>query len=547
MKSTCIEHTDEFLSIYLNDYNRIAEHYSYDFKNPATIRQRLQDIKVQGDLAVFRKSAEILEKFNRHLGCSENTLVSLRKLASGDAIAVVTGQQTGIMTGPLYTIYKIVSAVLTAQKISHDHNVPAVPIFWAASEDHDFAEIAPLNVYDPSSHVIDWVLKNPLHGRVSIGHIPLDERAEDSIRFFADTAKDCPAKKDILHLLTRTYHASRSISEWCSMLVTELFQDYGLIVVDSMDPELRRLSVSVFQDALLNADRIYDSIESMTKRLSEKGLKTQLAVDRSVLPFFHNTQQGRFQIHRLPNDQYQVDELDGRSFAQNELMEMIQLHPEQFSPNVVLRPIIQDHLFPTAVYVAGPGELAYYAQLKEVYPIFHKKMPVIQPRISATIITPDIHDGIEALNISIPHMMTVPDHEMKRLLEDKEPFSITARFESVRKDIKEQYKDLIEDLTIIDTDLDKISQGNLGRIMFQLDYLEKKAWQKLRKKEKEMVQSFHTIREFLHPRGKLQERIINVFSLLCMVETDLIQQMMKLDPYAVDCHYIMDLGDDDHR
>jgi uncharacterized protein YllA (UPF0747 family) len=191
--------------------------------------------------------------------------------------------------------------------------------------------------------------------------------------------------------------------------------------------------------------------------------------------------------------------------------------------------------------------VAYYGQLKGIYLLMGQKMPVIYPRFAATLIYPDIASKLQTLGLTVEDLLTSGQEKTDRLIQSKAPFPVTDRFDRYREDFQEIYDLLIEDISTIDPDLAKIAPGNFGRIMHQIEYLEKKTLQKVRKREKPTVMEVAKILEFLLPDQKPQERICNVFPFLFHYGDALFDLIMKADPWNSFSHTIIYLGDDDHR
>ncbi|HSL85509.1 MAG TPA: bacillithiol biosynthesis cysteine-adding enzyme BshC, partial [Bacteroidales bacterium] len=330
-------------------------------------------------------------------------------------------------------------------------------------------------------------------------------------------------------------------------IIAELFADYGLIMMDSMDPALRALSSDVFRRAVMQNDKIHTEIENASLQIEAMDFKRQLILSQDVLTVFYNTEDGRHQIQQTDSGRMTVHGDESMSWTADELADAIAEQPHNFSPNVVLRPLVQDHLLPTLYYVAGPGELAYYGQLKGVYPIMEKQMPIIYPRFSATLIPPEIANRLEILGLEPEDIMTKGREELDRLMQEKAPFSVSERFAKVREEITRTYADLTRDITRIDSDLEKITEGNLGRILHQVEYLENKTRQKVRKREKNTVEEFESVMAYLQPGHHLQERTVNVFPFLFHYADQLLTQIMDAEPHQSFAHTLIFLGDDDHR
>jgi bacillithiol synthase len=542
-----MDYQDRYLKTYLTDFAQMRDLYEYDPKDPQSVTSRIRYLDQVKDSERLRSVGRALLVYNQKFGCSAKTEENIQMLAAGNAYAVVTGQQTGLVTGPLYTVYKIMTAISLAQKVSAEHGILVVPVFWAASEDHDFQEISTLAVVNDRFEIVEKSVPSPNPGRISVGYLPLTERIRECIDFLADSTADGSHRDHYLEVLQETFNRSDNISEWCTRIIAELFSRYGLIMMDSMDPAMRALSSDVFSQAVMQNDAIHTEIENASSQIEAMDFKRQLILTPDVLTVFYNTEDGRQQIQQTDSGRLTVHGDESMSWTVTELAEAIAEEPQNFSPNVVLRPMVQDHLLPTLHYVAGPGELAYYGQLKGVYPIMEKQMPIIYPRFSATLVPPEIANRLERLGLEPEDIMTKGREELDRLMQEKAPFSVAERFAKVRAEITSAYADLTRDIIRIDSDLERITEGNLGRILHQVEYLESKTQQKVRKREKNTVQEFESVLTYLQPGNHLQERTVNVFPFLFHYGDQLLTQIMNAEPHQSFAHTLIFLGDDDHR
>jgi bacillithiol synthase len=542
-----VEYQDRFMQTYLNDFAQFKDLYEYDPQDAQSIPARISYLDHTVDAQRLRDVSRALLRYNQRLGCSMKSEENIQMLAAGNAYAVVTGQQTGLLTGPLYTIYKIMTAISLAEKITTEQGIHAVPVFWAASEDHDFQEISWFSVYNDHNELETHAVASPHPGRFSIGRLPLTDRIRQSMDFLAESITTGPHRDDYLQILHSTYADAANIADWCSQIIARLFARYGLIMVDSMDPDLRSLSVEIIRRAVFNANDMHAAVAQASHKIECLAFKPQLQIAPDALPVFSNTEKGRHQIQRNESGKLFVHGDDSTQWTVGELSDLIAANPDQYSPNVALRPMVQDHLLPTLAYVAGPGELAYYAQLRHVYPLLGQQMPVIYPRFSATLIHPEMKATLDLLGLKAAEVQRHGAEVLARIIRERAPFSVEDRFRRLQTDIRDLYRLLTSDIVVVDPDLEKIAEGNLERILRQVDYLENKTFQKVRKKEKGTVAHIERLMNYLLPGNQEQERVINVFSFLFEYGERLFDQIMLADPANSFTHTYIFLGDDDHR
>ncbi|RPI05965.1 MAG: bacillithiol biosynthesis cysteine-adding enzyme BshC, partial [Zetaproteobacteria bacterium] len=369
---------------YVHDFGRVAGYYG---RNPHAD----DEYRTLADLCASRdyRRAELHAVLQAQHGAWESPPIVHRRiddLCAPGGLAVCTGQQTGLFGGPLFTLYKALTAVALASRLEGAVRRPVVPVFWMASEDHDVAEADHVYLADRGG--------NPIQVRHAAwaspdGFMPANLRLGPAIDDTLKRLRDAlPATEfaDALHeALTRAYAPDRSLSEAFARWMTHLLGDTGLVLVDAADPGLKRLAAGVFRRELEEAPRTSAAILDVSRSLRSAGYPAQIEARPDGVNCFL-LQDGRRALAR-----------DSAGFALRDTGEIVPaatLHriaretPERFSPNVALRPVVQDTLFPTLAYVAGPGELAYFAQLRPVYDLFGVPMPAVVPRATLSLVDP---------------------------------------------------------------------------------------------------------------------------------------------------------------
>jgi len=347
--------------------------------------------------------ASILRRQNESFGCDSKTQQNIDELEKEGCVAILTGQQVGIFAGPLYAIYKALTAVHLAGTLK-ERGIRAVPVFWMETEDHDLAEVTHRTSLDTDSaiHSVDYghtLFGNAEAPKGSVGSIRFPESIRNAVHDFLSRLPDSQWKPEIRQQLESTYKPGSKFAESFGGLLSRILRGTGLILFDPHDPEAKRLASGIWQQALVQSDSIRDALVQRKTGLQSAGFHAQVSVlENSTVLFFYE-EQARLALERRGSDFALKN--SPRVFSLDMLLQCAENTPEKFSPNVLLRPLIQDTLFPTIAYVGGSAEVAYFAQIEVLYRIFGRPMPIIWPRDSFTLIEPSIAAEMDRLQVDI--------------------------------------------------------------------------------------------------------------------------------------------------
>lgn len=374
--------TPKLLVDYVGDFDRVSDLFAYDFRDPEALR-RAASVAAERDLP-REQLAEVLLAQNRLFDSGERTFRMIDLLRRGGSVAIVTGQQPGLFGGPLYNLYKAATAVRLAQQLEEQTGRTCVPVFWIASDDHQVATVDHIHALDREGAVvrIAWACQES-RGIRPIAALTLDGAISQTLERLAETGRGSPHGQAALELLAGFFRPGERLTDAFAGLMTRLFEREGLVLVDASDPRLRRLGMGALARELDYPSPSTEAAGAAVERLTARGYAVQVPLRDDRLNLFFGRSE-RFRLRcgpagfRISLRSGTVDATELRAFFAAEL--------EQFSPNVLLRPLYQDALFPTAAYVAGPSEVAYFAQLQPVYACFDLPMPVIYPRKSITLV-----------------------------------------------------------------------------------------------------------------------------------------------------------------
>lgn len=321
------------------------------------------------------------------LPASPSRARALEALAQPGTAAVLTGQQVGLFLGPLYTIYKAATAVAMAEALAIETGTPVVPIFWMATEDHDFAEIDHCTVARGAETPLR--LRVGGDGRSDARESVADTRLGAGVTAAVDAVRDAiagrPAGDEIAALLSRCYYAGRRFGEAFAELLATLFADAGLLVFHPRTPGVAALAAPVYRTALARAGEIAERLIARDAALAEAGLQSQVHVRADASLVFAHDERGARQLVRLDEAPARAGDVAARPF--------------DFSSSALLRPIVQDTLFPTAAYVGGPAECSYLGQSAAIYDLFDLSLPLVAPRARFRLVDPRTRARLDTLGL----------------------------------------------------------------------------------------------------------------------------------------------------
>ncbi|SHK47220.1 bacillithiol biosynthesis cysteine-adding enzyme BshC [Desulforamulus aeronauticus] len=513
---------------YLNDFSRVSRFFTYHPQQQKDFEERFHYLLEQR-CAIAPSLAAHLQEFNRQLGCGHKTLENIELLASGGAVAVVTGQQAGILTGPLYTVYKAMGTIRLATELSQRHKRPVVPVFWIGSDDHDFAEIN--HIFVPTAKGPQKIgVQDKPEGRYSVGHLPVPK---DITSFFEQLAALTPPmgwQQEGLSLLKETAMASENLAEWFGRLMTFLFKAWGLVLINPVEPQVRKLSGQIFKQAVETAPKTAELLDVASAEVKGAGFAPQIQGEKDKLHLFYYRNQQRTTLYQR---QGVITDRQGSIIGDKEqLVELARTSPESFSPDVVLRPLVQEILLPVLVYVAGPGEISYYAMLGRIFTLFNLRMPIIYPRPNITLVEPLVQKLIERYQVPLELVTTGVADYAESYLKEMDGVGVESIFKNFRQMVSQNHNIVVNEVTKIDPELSALGKEHLKRLLKLVDSFEDKVQQRHRKKHQTALGQFQKLNQMLHPQGEWQERMYNIFPYLLKYGPSLVPAMMeKIDPF----------------
>ncbi len=460
---------------------------------------------------------EVLKDQYKNVSISEITEKNINSLEKNTTFTITTGHQLNLFTGPLYFLYKIVSTINLTKKLKEEHpENDFVPVYWMATEDHDFEEINYFNLFGKK---IQWNHKEG--GAVGVFDT---EGLEAIFTIFSSEiglGKNAERLKD---LFERAYLKHTNLSNATRYLTNELFKEYGLVIIDADDSRLKQLFVPIMERELM--DQVaYTTILPKAQKLEDLGYKVQVN-PREVNLFYLSEGLRERIIEREGN--YLVNETE-ISWSRNEILKELSEFPERFSPNVMMRPLYQEVILPNLCYIGGGGELAYWMELKDYFESVSVPLPMLLLRNSVLIQTEKQAEKVKRLHISDKELFLKQHELINRKV--RRISNIEIDFSSQRKYLQEQFKEMYELASQTDVSFVNAVKAQEVKQLKGIDVLEKRLLKAQRIKLSDHVKRLTIIQDELFPNQSLQERNTNFSEMYLEYGEHLIPELIKqLDP-----------------
>jgi len=469
---------------------------------------------------------DALERMNRRWAASEKTLANISQLREADCVAVVSGQQAGLFTGPLYTIYKALSAVKLAECMSQ-RGIKSAPVFWIATEDHDFAEVAKAEIINRDCVLSSVSVPAEVHpDGLPVGRVVLDETIETSIQGLLAALPKTEFSDNLERLLRPIYQPGRKFGDAFAEMLSALTGEWGLILLDPLDAQLKQVAAPLYAEAARRAHDIAVAILNRSRELEQAGYHAQVAPSENSFPlFWHDDNGARHALTRNENGKYQAktasqkpDREGGLGLAKDysaaELAEWALREPVRFSPNVTLRAVVQDFLLPTVAYYGGAAEIAYFAQTAEVYRILDRPATPILHRASLTLVERHTWRSLDRYGISLVDFFGGADHVMARVVKEYLGKETSEAFDHTTRSFNSELDDLQEQLRRVDPTLADALEKGRRKINYQIDGLRTRFNRAQVGRDEAVHRQIERAFDLLYPGKTLQERRINITSLL---------------------------------
>jgi bacillithiol biosynthesis cysteine-adding enzyme BshC len=527
---------------YAFDFRQLAPFYAGDPSASSSWAAAIARVQARGGERA--RIAQVVAAQQRRREAPARAIEAGSRLADPRTVAIVTGQQAGLFGGPLYTLLKALTAIKIADQVSHDHHVPAVAVFWIDAEDHDWDEVRSCTVLDDT--LTPRTVSLPADAAPEGAPIAT-VRLTDAVSVALDELERAlPAtefRPSLLAALRRAYAPGVGMADAFGRWIESVLGDRGLVVYDAADPASKPLASGIFVRELSAPGRTMSLAGAAGADLVAGGYHAQVQTPTDGLALF------RLGGH-APQDQgtarrRAIRQQDGHLLVDDTRYETAALvgeaghRPDGFSPNVLLRPIVQDTVFPTICYVAGPSELAYLGQLRGVYEHFGVPMPLMYPRASATLVDAAVQRFLTKYGLSLEALEGQDDTTLNALVATQIPPEIEASLAGAARAIDTGMAKVIETIPALDPTLEGAARTTLGRMQHDLQTLNGKMIQAAKKRDETLKRQFARARALTFPGGHSQERAVAFLSFLNQYGPALVERLDDELPLDMGRHWIV--------
>lgn len=497
---------------YLNDPVSLRRFYPSAAQYHHQLADRIPEV-LDAHQADRADLCDRLDHLNRSWGGSEETLKNIAMLRESDSVAVVTGQQAGLFTGPLYTIYKALSAVKFSQCLNQ-RGYKAVPVFWIATEDHDFAEVAWAEIISRDCRLEKIEVGTAMHAsNQSVGEVVVSDSVRDVTDKVFALLPDSEFREEVGGLLRECWTPGRRYGDAFARMLTQLLGKHGLVLMDPLDPGLKKLASPLYAKAIRKATEIARALTERSSELEAEGYHAQVVTSADAFPLFIHTEDGgRHPLVRGENG-WKIKGVE-TEYASAGLLELAARNPERLSPNVTMRSVVQDYLLPTVAYFGGSSEIAYFAQTSEVYRVLERPVTPIIHRASMTIVESRTGRALERYDLGLKDFFEGHDSVVAKIVEGHLGAETADTFDQTESRVNSQLDLLREKLREVDPTLAEALETGRRKINHQLHGLRSRFHRAHIERNEAANRQIERAFDLLYPDKSLQERRINVTSFL---------------------------------
>ena len=518
---------------YACDFERVAGFFAGDPRDPAAWRDTIA--RVQRHPRQRDAIADIVSAQQRARTAPPEAVAAGGLLRDPRTVAIVTGQQAGLFGGPLFTLLKALTAINLAERTAAEYQVPAVAVFWIDSEDHDWNEVKACTVLDASLGPVRIALDDPPGaGEGPVAAVQLDSSITAAIDRLAATLPPTEFTPTLLESLRKAYAPGVGMAVAFGRWLESLLGSRGLVVFDASDPAAKPLASAVFA-------REIEHVGETSRLATETGVQlTSLGYHAQVTPH-----EGHAALFQIDGTRIGIKVEGGRlllgdvNATKDTILERVRTDPGAFSPNVLLRPVVQDTLFPTVCYVSGPSEIAYLGQLRNVYAAFGVPMPLFQQRASATILDSNAMRFLQRHELPLEALKAQDEAALNQLLKAQIPPAVDACLEDAARSITERLESLAEAVAELDQTLEGATRSALGRMQDDLKKLQGKIIQAAKRKDDTLRRQFVHAQAQSFPAGQPQEREIGLVYFVNKYGSVLIDRLSEELPLDHGSHWVV--------
>jgi bacillithiol biosynthesis cysteine-adding enzyme BshC len=508
---------------YSFDFARVESFFSGDPKNPSAWAAAIA--AVQAGSRPRREIAAMLRAQHERRAAPAEALASIERLAQAGTVAIVTGQQAGVFGGPLFTVLKALTAVRLARRVAHDHQVEVVPVFWIDAEDHD-TDLILRSIEAPAPEGA---------GARAVGSLRWPDTIAATVDELSAILPETDSSGWLQDILAEAYAPGRTVADSFARLLDRTLGPLGLVVFDSSDAAAKPFVAELFAEELEHPGRTALLAARAGADLVASGYHMQVTPHADSVALF-DLEAGR-RLLRVRDGGIAVD--DEAPVPAATVIDRARRAPASFSPNVLLRPLVQDTLFPTIGYVAGPNELAYLAQLRGVYDAFGMPMPLMYPRASATLLDAAGMRFLSKHQVAFETLQPQNEHALNELLRTLLPPAVERTIHEARREIQSRMEAVIEAVPAVDPTLEGRARSALGRMEHELSSLESKVLQAAKRRDDTLRRQYLHVQAQAFPQGHAQERTVGSVTYLNRYGPALVTRLLEELPLDGGTHWVL--------
>lgn len=500
---------------------QLLSHFDYEAFNESDLRKKVTDL----DLSKYdrKQLVKVLSDYNQRFTSDKKVFKQIKRLENPNSLSITTGQQLGVLGGPLFTLFKALSCVIAAKKAQQVLNVDVIPVFWMADEDHDFHEIRSVNVLNEFEEIQKLKIHED-HTNFTVADIQVHRQINLLLEELSEIFRYDENALASIQQIKSYYQPGKTHLEAFGALMTNILSSFGMVLAGSNDQGIKYLLKEPFRTAIQNAKPLQEVLEKQSDELEKDGYNRQVKITSSQL-FLLDSEYGRLKLEHLGNGVWSDEKK--RHYTDTELLERVETNAENFSPNVFLRPILQDVLLPNIAYIAGPGELSYYAQTKAFYSKFGLKMPIIYPRISATVVGKATRRKIEQLGWPIEDYAERIEQLEKRFSLENLTSLQKLDFDSIEEKLNAQLS-IIKTKALYDSKEMEVVFNRFDKVLKkEFNWLYDKYINKVKKNNSISIKRLHQVKSNTFPDGNLQERYISLIQILLQFGPIICQELLN--------------------
>jgi bacillithiol biosynthesis cysteine-adding enzyme BshC len=507
---------------YAFDYARVADFFAGNPADPVAWRDAIA--RTQRHRRDRDAIADLVVAQQRRRGAPADALAATARLRDPSSVAVVTGQQAGLFGGPLFTLLKAVTAIRLAERTAAEYRVPTLAVFWIDAEDHDWNEVQACGVLNAELELVRLALGElPGAGNGPVAHVRLDHSISEAVELLSATLPSTDFTPGLLDELRAAYAPGAGMVDAFGRWLETWLGPRGLVVFDSSDPAAKPLVSSLFSRELRHAGETSRLAAAAGARLTTLGYHAQVDPQEDQAALFH-----------IDGTRANITTAEAAS-----MLPRVAAQPAAFSPNVLLRPLVQDTLFPTVCYVAGPNELAYLAQLRGVYEAFGVPMPLMQQRASATLLDSNAMRMLVRNDLPLESLRAQDEAALNALLKAQMPAAVDSSLHDASRALAERMDALARAAAQVDATLEAAARSTLGRMQDDLKKLEGKIVQAAKRKDDTLRRQFKHAQAQAFPGGQPQEREIGFVYFLNKYGAGLVDRLSEELPLDQGQHWVV--------